>query len=1485
MRELLNAFRMVPAIGRYIGGLIIFVVLIYMIAPRIGLGGKEWILVIGVLVVFALFGLQSFIMKRREKSRAKQFEGSLGLQGRQTGVGKEEIREALKELSEKWEGAVRQLRESGLSIYDLPWYLLIGEPQSGKSTTLKNSGLEFPVGTDGLSGSGGTRNCDWWFSNEAVILDTAGRFTFQEDAAPDAHEWNAFLKLLAKHRRQCPINGIIAVIPVTSLVEDPVDVQEAKAKNIRQKLLSLQKELGIRLPVFVLVTKADRILGFTEFCSKLDPIDQRQLFGWSNRESHDQAWQPESFDRTFSEIVSRIHKMRLRFLRSEESSSQVDSLFVFPEELEAIREPLAAYLNTIFASSRYEEPFLLRGYYITSGVQQGRPIARACRDLLRVRAGGDPQGVLEDLEQLFNKSRAFFIRDFYERKLFPEQGLVTRTRAALAKERKTKMILLGVALPLALIFVVMFGVSASILYNTVGRINDAVAQAKTCLGEDAPCSVSESYELVETLEEAKAQLRRRQFALLMFFRGGRSNEISQDLLPEIQAELLRRGVLQPVVSSFNRRAELASWETIAAAYPAFRDGYAQLLRLDELDRAVLDPQRQDTLRRNLSIEPLLEYCQATNGADSSDTGRQVDEWLAADSRRVEDTERIFQHVVSATPRIADVEVTSLRSAARAMTEYWSISNLARWDFTLIDRYFGGFVGSFGQILDLAPAMAPEARAELDRFLEIGEAMDQAFTQGAEHMTSPRMPPGSDRPGLGIDEWIEFCHVDHEMLQEIAPEAIQDAAVDALCDGIPAEWDRLLARREQYVYLYTEAATTGVGTTSSSTGDDGTEASTAIEQAAASVPTTGGPALQWSEDAGKVHAAVTDLMELVRADAVSQQQEGFQQTLRTRAGREQELDEIASFTDQQTQRFGAWSDQLSGLRTPELSGYEAIGEVAALGLGITVLPPVEGFFLSDVFPETCPSCFYEDYAKTNVPPANSVLTWASDVLGGVSRQVDLRSSLDAIDDSVYDYLETFVAQARGSGGGGGGQRYNRPRSAAETARWSDFVAEVRDWTPVVQLRRSGGGSASLEQRTMDEFARRNRRLQPLASRLRSSSSRSSSGSSGPPISSNLDRAIQTFRGCLGALDDRPLEAWRQLVNGQDASLADFHAFSRNRGLRDDREAQWLVDNLERHGARLLSEAIAPSFEDQLDKFWDDVDYCCRDLYPFLTERQMADLRALYQRGYEATGAPQRDTEERWDRRDRRDRPTWRVQLWDGEVRDARVRVVRRRMILDTVRLSDLEELFFGRGRLSDLHTDFALAPILDGQETMIDFVGEAKARLKALARWQLFLFGPSGDGERRWSRDAEEREFRTRLLESTATRGATFIGERVGLVKFLGDNVFRPSTDARRGRELSVPLPLDDSPISIVGINEDRTTGWTGELELEGGPLKFLFLTHLAAEGAPRRDGRLWQVRLEVPDYDRPASRLEGLFEIEFDRPVPDVLPDERSGRERSERGR
>ena len=93
----------------------------------------------------------------------------------------------LRERFEEAVAALKKQRRSGNSLYDLPWYVFIGAPGSGKTTALINSGLKFPleqrVGKGAVRGVGGTRNCDWWFTDEAVFLDTAGRYTTQDSDA------------------------------------------------------------------------------------------------------------------------------------------------------------------------------------------------------------------------------------------------------------------------------------------------------------------------------------------------------------------------------------------------------------------------------------------------------------------------------------------------------------------------------------------------------------------------------------------------------------------------------------------------------------------------------------------------------------------------------------------------------------------------------------------------------------------------------------------------------------------------------------------------------------------------------------------------------------------------------------------------------------------------------------------------------------------------------------------------------------------------------------------------------------------------------------------------------------------------------------------------------------------------------------------------------------------------------------------------------
>ena len=169
-------------------------------------------------------------------------------------------------------------------LYQLPWYIFIGAPGSGKTTALINSGLRFPLseklGKDAVRGVGGTRNCDWWFTDEAVLLDTAGRYTTQtSNQAVDSAAWGGFLKLLKRFRPRQPLNGAIITLSVSDLLTQSAAERTDYGRTVRQRIQELHENLGTRFPIYIMVTKCDLLAGFMEFYGDLGREERGQVWG------------------------------------------------------------------------------------------------------------------------------------------------------------------------------------------------------------------------------------------------------------------------------------------------------------------------------------------------------------------------------------------------------------------------------------------------------------------------------------------------------------------------------------------------------------------------------------------------------------------------------------------------------------------------------------------------------------------------------------------------------------------------------------------------------------------------------------------------------------------------------------------------------------------------------------------------------------------------------------------------------------------------------------------------------------------------------------------------------------------------------------------------------------------------------------------------------------------------------------------------------
>lgn len=276
-------------------------------------------------------------------------------------------------------------------VSELPWYVFIGAPGSGKTTALVNSGLRFPLRKAGeelsLAGVGGTRNCDWWFTEDAVLLDTAGRYTTQaSDAEADAAAWLGFLGLIKRFRPRRPLNGALVTISVSDLMLWSEEERRQYAWHVRSRVTELYDRLGARFPVYVLVTKTDLLAGFLEFFGELDAQARARVWGATFVHSNDGfvlGSPGQRFVEEFRALEERLNGELLERLQEEPDLQRRAAAYRFPQQFHGLGPLLEQFLDAAFIGVPGSPEAMLRGVYFTSGTQEGSPIDRVLGALAR----------------------------------------------------------------------------------------------------------------------------------------------------------------------------------------------------------------------------------------------------------------------------------------------------------------------------------------------------------------------------------------------------------------------------------------------------------------------------------------------------------------------------------------------------------------------------------------------------------------------------------------------------------------------------------------------------------------------------------------------------------------------------------------------------------------------------------------------------------------------------------------------------------------------------------------------------------------------------------------------------------------------------------------------------------------------------------------------------------------------------------------------
>jgi type VI secretion system protein ImpL len=658
MKRLLSALLHPLALAAI--GYLLLAALIWWVGPLLAFGDDhpldgtgERLLTLGLLglIFAAVFGIRAWRRRRTNRLLVAGLAAGPSSAEREAQALQQRFSEALKVLGEsaRQSGKATWLKRAQF-LYELPWYMFIGLPGSGKTTALLNAGLTFPLaskmGQASVRGVGGTRNCEWWFTDEAVLIDTAGRYTSQDsDAATDAAAWDTFLALLRKSRPRQPLNGVLLTVNIEDLLrQGPADRKE-HAHKLRARLQELQARLGVRPPVYVLVTKCDLIAGFNESFGELSREDREQVWGFSfphdaNDPNAINATPLQNFSSEFAALGKRLRDGLIDRMQAEPDVLRRAAVFAFPQQFEGLKGLLGGFLEQVFeGGGDLEERAFVRGVYFTSGTQEGSPIDRVLGTL--GRTFGIEQGAAAVPAW---RGKAFFLTRLLREVVFAEQGLVGRNHRAEALRGRLRLAGMAAMTLASLSLVSAWGIAYTRNRSYLAEVHTRVPEVQAAVAAVPPATGAELSVLPTALDLLAAVPRPAAFALdeppLL-------NTFGLYQGPYVAAgteigyrKLLDNALMPRVARRLEERLRAANRDNLELAYEALK-AYMMLYRPEHFDaesfKAWVSLDWDANLGSTLTVEQrgaLLQHLDAAVSRGAPQVSTPMDTTLVANVREM-----------------------------------------------------------------------------------------------------------------------------------------------------------------------------------------------------------------------------------------------------------------------------------------------------------------------------------------------------------------------------------------------------------------------------------------------------------------------------------------------------------------------------------------------------------------------------------------------------------------------------------------------------------------------------------------------------------------------------------------------------------------------------------------------------------------------------------------------------------------------------------